>query len=69
MRVHAINLIRRGGDALQREGDGGRAYALHELANNLLLVMRGEETFEDFCRVYVHGGAEVLDLNKHLPMP
>lgn len=69
MRVHAINLIRRGGDALQAAGDGGTAYALHEFANNLLRVMRGEETFEEFCRVYVHDRAEILDLDKHLPVP
>lgn len=69
MKYNAINLIRSGGDALQKDRDGGAAYALHELANNLLVVMQGRATWEEFCQLYVADGCEPLDLDKHLPVP
>ena len=69
MKYNAISLIRRGGDALQAAGDSATAYALHELANNLLLLMTEQDKLEDFLSCYTAGGAEPLDLDKHLPVP
>ena len=69
MKCNVINLIRLGGDALQAEGDGAAAYALHEMANNLLRVLQGEESFEEFAKTYIAGGCTPLDLDKHFPPP
>ena len=69
MKYNAINLIRRGADALQQDGDGGSAYALHELANNMILLMTGAETLEAWNGVYTTEGTGPLDLDKHLPIP
>jgi hypothetical protein len=69
MRYNAISLIRRGGDALIARGDTGTAYALHELANNLLGVMQGKYTLDDWNGCYVATGCEPLDLDKHIPPP
>lgn len=69
MRYNIINLMRRGADALQDAGDGGSAYALHEAANNLLAVMQGKVTLDDWNGCYVADGCKLLDLDKHLPVP
>jgi hypothetical protein len=69
MKVNAIHLIRMGADALNKLDDGAAAYALHELANNLLLVMQGVATFEEWSAVYVAQNCQPLDLDKHLPVP
>lgn len=42
LKYDAIGLIAKGARALARDDDGGAAYALFELANNLRLVMRKE---------------------------
>ena len=67
MKYNAINLIRFGADALRARGDTGTAYALHELANNLLQVMHGEASLEEWNGCYTAQRCEVLDLDKHLP--
>lgn len=69
MQYNAINLIRRGAESLRQHQDGGSAFALHELANNLLLVMRGQESMEEFMRVYSAQGSEPIDLNAIFPDP
>lgn len=69
MRYNAINLIRRGADALQADGDGGSAYALHEIANNLLNVMEGKASFDQWNGSYTAAGCVHLDLDRYLPIP
>lgn len=66
MKYNAINLIRRGADALHADGDGGSAYALHELANNLILVMTGKDTIEEWNGCYVAHETDAIDIDKHL---
>lgn len=67
MRYNAINLIRKGAESLRENGDGGTAYALHELANNLLLVMQDKASMEQFRSCYVASGSEMLDLDAAFP--
>ena len=69
MRCDAMALIARGAAALRQTGDPGAAYSLYELANNLRLVMRGEETIEAWNAVYVGGDRDPLDIEKLLPVP
>jgi hypothetical protein len=68
MRYDAINLIAMGAAALNREGDGGAAYALYELANNLRSVMRDEASIADWNLIYVGADCEPLDIDKLLPV-
>lgn len=56
-------------DALIAQGDTGTAYALHELANNLLTVMQGKASLEAWNGCYTADGCEQLDLDKHMPAP
>ncbi len=67
MKYNAVNLIRRGADALQRSGDASSAYALHELANNLLEVMDGRSSMADWSKCYTATGCKPLDLEKQFP--
>lgn len=67
MRYDAIGLIRNGAESLRKSGDTGTAYALHELANNLLLVLQGKETMEAFKECYAGERNQPLDLDKHMP--
>ncbi|MFY8092216.1 MAG: hypothetical protein ACOVN0_01925 [Niveispirillum sp.] len=74
MRYNAINLIRKGAESLRQNGDGGTAYALHELANNLLVVMQDKATMDhglmaQFATCYVASGSEMLDLDAAFPTP
>ncbi|MBP7336908.1 hypothetical protein [Niveispirillum sp.] len=69
MKVNVINLIRQGAEIARDAGDGMRAYSLHELANNLLLVMQGKDSLEEFMRVYVAHGSEPVDLDAAFPPP
>lgn len=66
MRYNAINLIHRGADALQKDGDGGSAYALHELANNLLALMTGKATLEAWAGCYVATGCTPMNIDAHM---
>lgn len=50
-----------------RRHNGFAAYGLLELANNLRLVMRGEETIEAFRAVYVGFDGDPIDIDKLLP--
>ena len=67
MKVNFMGLIT--GAAMQiKPRDGGRAYALLEMANNLRLVMRGEETIEAFRAVYVGFDGDPIDIEALLPV-
>ncbi|KPF84492.1 hypothetical protein IP70_15825 [alpha proteobacterium AAP38] len=74
MKYNAINLINKDAEALRQQGDGGHAYALHELANNLLLVMRDKATMDhglmaQFSTCYVATGSEPVNLDAAFPTP
>ena len=69
LKPNAINLIRCGAEALIGEGNEGMAYALHELANNLLTVMNGGATLEEWNGIYTTGLSDHLDLDEHMPDP
>lgn len=49
--------------------DGGPAYALLELANNLRLVMREEASVGDFLGAYTGHEGEPIDIDRILPVP
>lgn len=68
MKYNLMGLLRYASNSL-RAREGGTAYALAELANNLRLLMRGECTMEDFKRCYVGEDGEPLDLDKLFPAP
>jgi hypothetical protein len=60
--------MRAGAEALDRVGDPyGRAYALHEAANNMILLLNGTDDLDEFKRVYTHGNAKSLDLDARFP--
>lgn len=59
-----ISLIRRGAKALCDVGDASSAYALYELANNLLILMKGEADLEDWSKVYDASGNQPLNPEK-----
>jgi hypothetical protein len=69
MKYDAIFLLHRGAEALAARNDGGTAYALYELANNLRLLMRGDVTLEQWNSVYVGQDRDAVDINKVLPPP
>jgi len=62
MKVNAMGLLTGAAQEIKRH-DGGRAYCLLEFANNLRLVMRGEETIEAFRAVYVGFDADPIDID------
>jgi len=65
MKVNVTGLLRNAALEL-RHSAPMHAYGLLELANNLRLVMRGEETIEDFNTVYVERDSEPFDIEKLL---
>ena len=69
MKYNLINLMRAGAEALDREGDpAGRAYALHEAANNMILLLGGAETADDFRTCYTAGKSQPIDLDCRFPV-
>ena len=68
MKYDVMGLLLAASNTLHKR-DGGTAYALAELANNLRLLMRGEATMEEFQRSYVGHDREPLDLEKLFPAP
>jgi hypothetical protein len=68
MKVNFMGLITGTAEQIKRR-DGARAYTLLEMANNLRLVMRGEETIEAFREVYVGFDADPIDIAAVLPAP
>ena len=70
MKVNLVQLMRAGADALEKiEDKAGRAYALHEAANNMILLLNGIDDLPEFQTCYVAGKAEALDLDKRFPAP
>lgn len=68
MKYNLISLMRAGAEALDQINDGaGRAYALHEAANNMILLLNGIETVEDFKTCYTAGQSQRLDLDVRFP--
>ena len=68
MNVNVMGLLKNAAMSL-RHDDPMTAYVLLELANNLRLVMRGEDTIEEFKTVYVGADKGPLDIDKLLPAP
>jgi hypothetical protein len=66
MKYDIMGLLR--GAALEIKGsDGGRAYALLDLANNLRLLMRGEDDMNEFKRCYTGHEGEAIDIDAVMP--
>jgi hypothetical protein len=65
MKYDAPGLICQAADAL-RSSDGGRAYALYELAGNLQQLMRGQANLDEWKACYVDCGPLV---NADVKMP
>lgn len=51
-----------------KHSNGGTAFALLELANNLRLVMRGEESVDDFKGAYTGHEGDPVDIDAILPV-
>lgn len=68
MKYNVLGLLENAARQLKRR-DGGTAYALLELANNLRLVMRGDETIESFLGAYTGHEGEPIDIDRILPVP
>ncbi len=66
MKYNVMGLLHDAAMQLKRR-DGGTAYAILELANNLRLVMRGEASIEDFKGGYTGHDDEAFDIDKILP--
>ena len=68
MKYNLISIMRAGAEALDQIGDeAGRAYALHEAANNMILLLNGTDTVEDFKTCYTAGNAQPIDLDARFP--
>ncbi len=54
MRWNAINMLRQAQECIEhrRRDDGGYAYGLEALAENLAKVREGESTWEEFAEFY-----------------
>lgn len=62
MKVNVMGLLH--GAAMEmRYSDPARAYLLLEFGNNLRLLMRGEETLEQWKGVYVGADREAFDID------
>jgi hypothetical protein len=69
MKYDVISIMHRGAEALAARKDGGTAFALYELANNLRLMMRYEVTIEQWNEHYVGQDRDAVDIDKVLPPP
>jgi hypothetical protein len=68
MKYNLVSLMRAGAEALDQIGDeAGRAYALHEAANNMILMLNGPDTLDDFKTCYTAGQSQALDLDLRFP--
>jgi hypothetical protein len=68
MKYNLISIMRAGAEALDQIGDPyGRAYALHEAANNMILLLNGTDDLDELKRVYTHGSTTPLDLDARFP--
>ena len=70
MKYNLISLMRAGADALEaRSDDAGRDYALHEAANNMIELLNGTCTLEEFRAFYTAQSSQPIDLDKRYPSP
>lgn len=68
MKINLISIMRAGADALEAVGDEyGRAYALHEAANNMIELLTEQATLAEFQACYVAGQSQPLDLDVRFP--
>ena len=68
MKYNLISLMRAGADALDQVADEcGRAYALHEAANNMIMLLNGTESLDDFRSCYVAQNSQPMDLDARFP--
>lgn len=68
MKMNLISVMRAGADALEAAGDQyGRAYALHEAANNMIELLTGNATLEEFQNCYVAQQSQAIDLDARFP--
>lgn len=68
MKYNIMGLLQNAAMQLSRR-DGGTAFALLELANNLRLVMREEESIADFKGAYCGEDGDPIDIDAVLPAP
>lgn len=69
MKYNLISLMRAGAEALDQIGDEyGRAYALHEAANNMILLLNGSDTVEDLRACYTAQNSQPLNLDERFPV-
>lgn len=66
MKYDAIGLISRAANSLARK-DGGTAFALYELADNLAILMRKEAPIEEFLAIYVGQNSPPFIRNGMMP--
>lgn len=66
MKINVMGLIQNAAMGLKYK-DPFTAFVLLELGNNLRLVMRGEDTFEEWCKLYVGQDQEPFDIDALLP--
>lgn len=66
MKYNVLGLLQNAAMQLKRR-DGGTAYALLELANNLRLVMREEASIGDFLDAYTGHEGEPIDIDRIFP--
>ena len=68
MTYNLVNLMRAGAEALDAAGDpAGRAYALHEAANNMILLLNGTDDLAEFKSCYTAQNSQALDLDVRFP--
>ena len=68
LKYNLVMLMRSGAEALDEINDtGGRAYALHEAANNMILLLNGTDDLEEFKTCYTAQNCTELDLDQRFP--
>ena len=62
MKYNLVNLMRCAADALDAVNDqAGRAYAIREASNNMMLLLNGSDTLDDFKTCYTAGTSKEID--------
>ncbi len=69
MKVNVLGLLGNAARSCRQAGDTMSACGLYELGNNLRLVMRGEESMDEFKTVYIGADKDPFDIDKLLPTP
>lgn len=67
MKYDVLGLLQNAAMQLKHR-DGGTAYALLELANNLRTLMREEASIGDFLGAYTGHEGEPIDIDRLLPV-